>query len=259
MKHNESEGGGAFHGAASNFDRKGGSKLRFGLFTAVFLLAARLNGALVLTAPSPQESGFFDGNTGTSIGSLSSEQLPEEFGVAGHRVYGSATTANNESSGASLNMLAIGGVSGTLETDTILQVLYHFRFSTDVQSLTWTVQGAVGTSNGGYFGEAVDTATSGEEISGGFFLYLNGAGTSIIPAGTTTEAWILYLQVGEPGVPGGPLTLTLEIPPSSVDIVAYGVDTGVPEPVSWLLSLAGMAALAAMRRNRHGKPCNFIR
>jgi hypothetical protein len=53
------------------------------------------------------------------LGGVSSLQLPEQFGVAGIRVYGSASASGDP---AHLRMMAIGGVNAVAGIDTILRV-----------------------------------------------------------------------------------------------------------------------------------------
>lgn len=210
--------------------------------------------ALTLTAPG-QDAGFYQGVGGTFAGPVSSAQLPAEFGVAGHKIYGSASATGTTEAGAYLYVLAIGGVTGTLDVDAILQVNYHFTLATDAQSVPWHIEGLVGTSNGGYYGEANGSATAGEEISGNFLLYLDSAQTAVIPAGSTLEAWILYLSVGSAGTPGPPLEIGLTIPANTLEIQAVGETFEVPEGSTRGFVLRGLLLAAALGRFVRAKSC----
>ncbi|MFN7932437.1 MAG: hypothetical protein U0R19_03870 [Bryobacteraceae bacterium] len=222
------------------------------LFTLAFTLPG--SAAVTLTAPG-QDAGFFQGAGGTFAAPVNSAQLPEEFGVAGHKIYGSAATTGTAEAGGFLYVLAIGGVTGTLDMDVILQVNYHFTLHTDAASVPWHIEGLVGTNQGGYYGEANGAASSGEEVSGNFLLYLDSAQTAVIPAGSTLEAWILYLSVGSAGTPGPPLELELTIPANTLEIRAVGEISEVPEGSTRGLVLRGLLLAAVLARFVRVKSC----
>ncbi|MBS1826168.1 MAG: hypothetical protein JST93_12670 [Acidobacteria bacterium] len=222
------------------------------LFTLTFSLPS--SAVLTLTAPG-QDAGFYQGPGGIFAGPVSAAQLGEEFGVAGHRIYGSASAAGTAELGAFLYVMAVGGVTGTLDVDTVLKVNYHFTLTADAQSVPWHVEGLVGTNHGGYYGEANGSATPGEDIAGSFLLYLDSAQTGVIPGGSTLEAWILYLSVGSAGAAGPPLGIALTIPANTLEIQAVGEISEVPEGSTRGLVFRSLLLALALSRFVRAKSC----
>jgi len=207
------------------------------------MVAGAHAGMILGTPGGPPDTGFFDEHNGTLLGGVSSLQLPEQFGVAGIRVYGSASASGDP---AYLRMMAIGGVNAVAGIDTVLRVDYSFQ--TSPGSVSFMVEGLVGTSAGGYYGSASGIAPATGLVDGSFFLEWNGSKT--IPAGATIEAWYLGVYVG--GVAGGPQNLTLTT--SFVDLVADGQtpSASTPEPSTLLLALSGTVLLIWKRKPRPG-------
>ena len=230
--------------------------LAFALF-AILMPVEHAFAALVLGPPGvAPDTGFFDGYSGDLLGGVSAAQLPEKYGVAGIKVFGTAAAVAQGENGAYMMMMAIGGVNDSPGLATILQVNYVFNVS--VAGVPWIVEGLAGTSAGGFYGSANGIVPESGVVTGSFFLEGNGGAT--IPAGTMIEAWYLGVFVGEYGSPEGPASLTLTIPHDSVDLIAYGTDqaTGaVPEPATWILLLSGCAVL--VMRLRGGSILGWMR
>lgn len=222
----------------------------------ISLLFAACHGwaAITLTEPEPG-AGFYQGQFDDFAGPVSSAQLPEEFGVAGRKLYGTVVANGSLDFSARAFLTAGGGITGTLDLDTVLRVNYHFKVTTDAEFVPWYVNALVGTSNGGYYGEAQGFASSGQEISGFFLLQLESLEPTTIPAGSLLEAWELYLSVGYYGSPGPPVGITLEIPENTLEILAVGETSEVPEGSTRGFVLRGLLLAAALGRFVRAKSC----
>lgn len=235
------------------------------LLAAIFL-TAQLPAAVIFNAPDPA-SGFFDGYTdyfnydGTGqIGAISYQMLPPANGITSPKVFGSASL-NSDGSGRDpyLVMVAFGAASGTFDVESILQLQYNLG-RTPAGALA-AVRAEVLTNAGLYFNESNVLVDENGIASGR--VYLNYAGNVQVPAGTTVSSWKIFVSVGEYGRTTGLPSVSLTIPPNSVEFIALTpnadpppVADGVPEPGTWALAGIGLVIVANYRRRKRGSVSN---
>ena len=213
---------------------------------AVLAFAAmNLNASVVLNAPN-NSYGFFGFNddlitTGTWV------QLPLVNGLAGAKVYGTATYATQP---AQVYVNYSGTATGSFDTDTTVQMNYLFNATGVAQDYEYTIIGEIGNDQNLYIFDSTRVGHAGQDQSGTLTLLKDGNFSSVIPAGTAITFWRMYLAlpVGL-DTPEFPNSVTLTIPQNSLDLVAAGpATTGTPEPSTWMLLAGGAAFLLSRRR-----------
>ena len=238
------------------------------IWTTVAVVGS-LQAGVILNAPSDY-IGFFNGynfdqfGSNTAIAPLSWSQLPTANGVAGIKLYGSASI-NDPYSQNLLVAAAQGTATGTLDVDTAFLLNYHFT-SPSLPDGNWDVQAWLDTSEGWYFVEQVySNSVNGQGVQGSDMLAHTGNMKVVVPAGTEIYKWAIILTLGQYNYHGSDgTTLSLSIPMDSLDLVAQGLpseqpsdppapsDPGaaVPEPATWITALTPLAAFAgrAVRR-----------
>jgi len=237
---------------------------------------ARAN--VILNAPDTSVSGFYNDNTydyGDSVNNLklaeiSSATLTAVNGFQGLKLFGSATlTRSNpdEEPSPTILLLASGTASGTVTSDTVLKLnfLFEAQFVSDLPR-PYFVHAILNTSIGDFDTGELDGITGPGQVSGTVDFLYNGfsAQDHPIPAGTEIQAWSVAFGLGDYGVIPGPDSLTLSIPQNSIDLVAQAAGvvvnppdppttTPTPEPSTWFMLSAGVAACALGSKKRGGR------
>lgn len=237
--------------------------LRLSLVLILLGLALAPAQASVILNAADASSGFYNGFTydfgdipsNVPFAPLFTAALPSVDGFAGQKMWGTATLDDNNGYGPYFWGSASGTASGTLAVDTYLAVNWTFT-SPNLPDVAWSVSAAIDTSNGTYYGEfSFPGSVSGNTSSGTSYLEKSG-GSTLVPAGTTINAWLMQVFLGSYGSPGGQGPITIDIPQNSIDLVGVANSStapspgAVPEPSTWMMAGAGFLLIALRGRRR---------
>ena len=241
------------------------------------LLSGTARATVILNAPDASVSGFYDDNTyqygevnNIKLAEISSAALTAVNGFQGLKLFGSATlTRSNpdEEPSPTILLLASGTASGTVTSDTVLKLnfLFDAQFVSDLPR-PYFVHAILKTSIGDFDTGELDGLTGPGQVSGTLDFRDNGfsAEDHPIPAGAEIQGWSVAMGLGDYGVIPGPDSVTLSIPQNSIDLVAQAAGvvvnppdppttTPTPEPSTWFMLSAGVAACALGSKKRGGR------
>ncbi len=212
--------------------------------------AINANATIVLNAGSGSMAPSGSSAILSSGGNVSTDVLPTVGGITGFKAWGTATvivTSGGFNSGsacslssicAGLSMVFNGSAPNVYDTDIFLTRYTFSAFDSNTDPLNWRVFTQLHTSAGEYTNSASGTTDSGGgEVTGSFQI------TGL--QGLTVFSWDSFLSIDFEGSYATNDTITVTVPQNSLDFT--GVDV-TPEPATWGLMAAGIAALALGRR-----------
>jgi hypothetical protein len=179
-------------------------------------------------------------------------QLQEANGIVGLKFWGSSGSAVFTAPGVGTNMclfcfgLSALGVEADNQIFNSDSFFTHFDFTVsdnNGDAINWFVSTTLGNSTGPRFGTLLGTVASGAEVNNGYSI------TGL--TGSRLVDWSANLAVSFVGSWNTGDTITLTIPQNSFDLGSQA-PSGVPEPGTWSLLMAGGATVAWLRRKRAG-------
>jgi PEP-CTERM motif len=202
---------------------------------AVAVAVPSADAAALSFSPSTCSANPSGGGSFVSTPSCNVSQLATGAnGVAGVKLYGTATLMADFDTYLTINITTQGSASGTGGT---IPLSYDFTLSnTSSSTMDWDVYFDVAGDLADASGSASGVSTGGT-ITGGFTVDASNIGNAY--------EYVLHVEATDENANGGD-TFTLNVPQNSIDV--NPVATATPEPASWSLLGLALGPLAWWKR-----------